>query len=269
MKIFSQYKKLEKHIFYLIFAELFIQLINTSFLLIMLIFMQKSGYSDYESADFISYRFLGTLLLAFPLGLYIKGRAIKPFFLFGSFTVPIFSLLIVYGVYFHIYWLLYVSQILWGISFLFFQITALPYILRNARRDTHTEAISLTFATFSFGGILSGLLIYTLQNINPVLFDEMMVLQIISALGFISIFFITRIDIEEKIPEEPIKKINLREFDWNLIFKSLFPVMVISIGAGLTIPFIGIFFFNVHQVDSDEFAMFGSIAAIFVAIGAV
>jgi hypothetical protein len=269
VKIISQYRKLEKHIFYLIFAELFIQLINNSFLLIMLIFMQKEGYSDHQSADFISYRFIGTLLLAFPLGLYIKGREIKPLFLLGSYSIPILSLLIVYAVYYHIYWLLYLSQILWGISFLCFQITALPYILRNAKRESHTEAISLSFATYSFGGILSGILIFLLQNINPQFFDEMMVLQIISALGFVSIYFVTRINIEEKIPEEPKGKFNLKEFDWKLIAKALFPVLVISVGAGLTIPFIGIFFYNVHGVDSDEFAMFGSIAAIFVAVGSV
>ncbi|MDQ3191791.1 MAG: MFS transporter [Bacteroidota bacterium] len=271
MRILSQYKKVEKHIFSLIFAELFIQMINSAFLLIMLIFMQKEGYSDHESADYISYRFLGTLLLAFPLGLFIKGRKIKPIFIFASYAVPIFSLLVVYGIYFHISWLLYVSQILWGIGFLCFQITALPFILRNAKRETHTEAISLTFATYSFGGISSGVLIFLLSSIDPVFFDEMIILQIIAALGFISIYFIMQIDIKEQVPDEPlnIKRLKLKEFDWNLILKAMFPVFVIATGAGLTIPFIGIFFFNVHGVDSHEFAIYGSVSAVLVAIGAL
>ncbi|HET6245112.1 MAG: MFS transporter [Bacteroidetes bacterium] len=271
MRIISQYKKLEKHIFSLIFAELFIQMINSAFLLIMLVFMQKEGYSDHQSADFISYRFLGTLLLAFPMGLFIKGRKIKPVFIFASLSIPIFSLLIVYGIHYHVSWLLYVSQVLWGIGFLCFQITALPFILRNAKQDTHTEAISLSFATYSFGGISSGVLIFLLSTLNPVFFDEMLILQIIAGLGFISIFFIMRIDIEENITEEPLnlKKLNLGDFDWKIIAKAMFPVFVIATGAGLTIPFIGIFFFNVHGVDSHEFAIYGSISAVLVAIGAL
>jgi predicted MFS family arabinose efflux permease len=269
VRIINQYKKLESHVINLVFAELFVQMINSAFLLIMLIFMQKEGYNDHQSAGFISYRFLGTLLLAFPLGLYVKGRKIKPLFLFGSYSLPILSLFIIHAVHYHIYWLLYFSQIMWGISFLCFQITALPYILRNAKRETHTEAISLSFATYSFGGIFSGIIIYILSKINPLFFDEMMILQIIAVLGFLSIFFILRIDVEEKIPDEPVRGLNLRNFDWNLILKSLFPVLIISTGAGLTIPFISIFFFNVHGVDSDEFAAYGAVAAVLVALGAV
>jgi hypothetical protein len=267
-RLISQYYKLEKHIFSLVIAELFIQMINSAFLLIMLIYMQKSGYSDYQSADFVSYRFLGTLLLAFPLGLYIKGRKIKPIFFFGSLSVPIFSLLIVYSVCNHWHSLLYISQVFWGIGFLCFQITALPFILRNAKKETHTEAISLSFATYSLGGILSGAMIYLLQNIHPV-FDERIVLTIIALMGFISVLFIFRIRIKENVPDQPIKNFNLREFDWGLIFKSLTPVFIIATGAGLTIPFIGIFFFNVHKVGSDDFAAMGSGAAILVALGAL
>lgn len=271
MRIINQYKKLEKHILSLIIAELFMQMINSAFLLILLIFMQKEGYSDHQSADFVSYRFLGTLLLALPLGLLTKGRKMKPLFTLAGYSVPVLSLLIIYAIHLHIYWLLYVSQILWGIGFLCFQITALPYILRNAKPATHTEAISLSFATYSIGSILSGVLIYIFSKINPDFFDEMMILQIIAALGFLSIIFITRIDIKEKVTENPlsVKEFNLRVFDWSLIIKSLLPVLIIATGAGLTIPFIGIFFFNIHHIDSHQFALYGSVAAVLVAIGSL
>jgi hypothetical protein len=79
-KIFQSFAEIEKHILYVIYAEFFVQLINTTLFSIQLIFMQKNGYSDYEGANFISYRFLGVLLLAVPLGLYIKGRKIKHLF---------------------------------------------------------------------------------------------------------------------------------------------------------------------------------------------
>lgn len=268
-RIIQNYRKLENHILCLVAAELFIQLINTAFFLILLIYMQKVGYTDYQSADFISYRFLGTLLLAFPLGLFLKSRKIKPIFLFGSYTIPIFALFIIYAIENHIYWLLYLSNILWGISFLCFQVTALPYILRNSKREMHTEAISLSFATFSIAGISSGIIIFLLKSINPELFVEKTILQVISCLSFLSIFFIARIKIIEEIPIKTEKRFDLRNFDWRLIFKALAPTLIISTGAGLTIPFIGIFFYNIHHVDSHEFALYGSASAVLVAIGAI
>jgi hypothetical protein len=246
-----------------------IQMINTAFLVILLIYMKKSGYEDYESAGFVSLRFLGVLLFAFPLGLYIKGRKIKPTLIYGSITVPIFSLLIIYSIYYHINWLLYVTQAMWGISFLCFQVSALPYILRNSPQEYHTEAISLSFATYSFAGIISGLIIFSLNKINPIFFDEKTILTVLSILGFLSFVFITQIKTKEVINEQPSKLSNIYHFDWLLIFKALIPTIIISTGAGLTIPFVGIFFYNVHGLNTDDFSFFASIAAVLVAISAI
>lgn len=267
--ILRSYAKLQPHILSFIAGELMIQMINTAFLVILLIYMKKCGYEDYESAGFLSLRFLGVLVLAFPLGLYIKGRKIKPVLLYGSITVPIFSFIIVYAIYHHINWLLYFSQGMWGISFLCFQVTALPYILRNSPQEHHTEAISLSFATYSFAGIISGLFIFILNKIDANFFDERTILSMLSALGFLSFIFITRIKTNEVITEEPSKLSNIYHFDWLLIFKALIPTIIISTGAGLTIPFIGIFFYNVHGLNTDNFSMFASIAAVLVAISAI
>jgi hypothetical protein len=61
-------------------AEFFIQLIGAAFFLILNIYLAKSGFTDPEIANFISYRFLAVMVLAFPLGFYIKGKRLKPFF---------------------------------------------------------------------------------------------------------------------------------------------------------------------------------------------
>ena len=268
---FSQFKKIEKHIINLIFAEVFIQIINSALLLILLIYMQKSGYSDFQSADFISYRFLGTLLFALPLGFLLKGRPIKPLFLTGSLAIPILTLIMIYAIEYKADWLLYTSQTLWGISFLCFQITALPYIIRTAKKETHTEAITLSFATYSFGGIVSGFLIYGLSALNPVFFDEKTILIVFSLLGFVSFYFVTKIKTDEKgqLDMQEKKTLKVFDYDWMLIFKALFPVLIIATGAGLSIPFVGSFFFNIHHLPASDFAFYGSVAAVLVALGAM
>lgn len=266
MKAFSflsYYKSIEGHIFNFIIAEFFLQLINAAFMTIMLIYMEKVGFIDHESASYVSFRFLGVLLFAFPLGLIIKGRKLKPIFYLSSILTPLLALVIIYAIDAQISLLLYLSLFFWGISFTGIQISALPYILRNAKPSTHTQAITLSYSTWSVAGIISGCIIFGLKNINPVLFDEKLMLQIIAVLGFIAAIFIFKIKQPEIVPEVK-KRLNLKDFDWFIILKALFPTLIIAIGAGLTIPFIGLFFFKIHQVDSDQFAILSSVATFIV-----
>lgn len=258
------YKHLEKHIIQFIAAEFFLQLINSAFMAIMLIYMEKVGFKDHESASFVSFRFLGVLLFAFPLGLFIKGRKLKPIFYISSIATPMLALIIIYAISIQQRELLYVSLFLWGTSFIGIQISAIPYILRNAKKQTHTEAITLSYSTWSLANIFSGIIIFGLKNLNPELFDEKLILQIICSIGFIGTFFIFSIKHNEHLPALTKKRTNLKEFDWIIIFKALIPTMIIAVGAGLTIPFIGLFFYKIHGLDSDQFAIISAFATLIV-----
>lgn len=231
---------------------------------ILLIYMEKSGYADYESAGFVSYRFLGVLLFSVPLGLFIKERKIKPLFYFSAIITPLLTFIIIYATANHLDLLIRVSQFFWGISFICMQVSILPFILRNSPPEQHTEAITLSYATGSLGAICSGSLIFLLENAFPEIFNEKIILQLISALGFVSLFFLSRMNIDEFVPHKPVVKSGIADFDWTLIIKALIPTTIIAVGAGLTIPFIGLFFFKIHGLDSDQFAILNSATTFFV-----
>ena len=112
-------------------AEFFVQLIGAAFFLILNIYLSKQGFSDSEIANFISYRFLAVMLLAFPLGFFIKGKALKPFFLLGSVGVPTVAIVLVLVVQNSLFFLLPALFVLWGIVFTLFQVSSLPYVMRN------------------------------------------------------------------------------------------------------------------------------------------
>jgi predicted MFS family arabinose efflux permease len=269
----SDYKKLEPQIMNVIIAEFFIQMVNVTFMNILPLYMTREGYSDEQIALFIMFRFLGVFILAIPLGKLIKGKPLSPLFYLSSIGVPLFGLLIILAFSLKITWLMYVSLLLWGASFTFMQIPISPFILRNASKENQTAGIALSYSTWSFGGILSGVLIFILDAVNPTLFNERNVLILFCVLGFVGFFFLMKTKFDENLIE-PSKNVKEKEqlkksIDWLLISKALVPTLIIATGAGLTIPFISLFFEKVHHLDKGGFSVISAIASVLVAWGAM
>jgi MFS family permease len=185
------------------------------------------------------------------------------------YASPILAIGIVFSIQNHWNTGLIISQFLWGIFFTLIQIPVLPYILRNSKSEKQTEAISLSYSTFSFAGIFGGLLIALLNKLNPNLFNEFNLILFIILLSCFGIYFIHKIKYAENIPILKTKRRDLTDFDWKIIFKGLTPTFIIAVGAGLTIPFISIFFYNVHGLNTDSFSLLNSVGAVLVAISAL
>jgi hypothetical protein len=262
-KIIKQYLQLEEHVLLMIKAEFFIQLIGAAFFLILNIHLSKQYFSDPQIANFISYRFLAVMLLAFPLGFYIKGKPLKPFFMIGSLGVPLVAISLILAIEYQYHFLLPLLFILWGVVFTFFQVSALPYIMRNTVAENQSHAISLNYATHSFGTILSGIIIFgSGQFIKGI--DEGKILLFISVLGLIGVYHLLKLKVDMVVPVK--KGLQWKSYDWDLLIKAIIPTFIIAVGAGLTIPFINLFFYHNFEVDSSGFAVIGGISSVFVAV---
>lgn len=270
-KIFLGYSTLDRPILALIFSGLAINFINSAFNILLPFYLTKVGYSDYQFAQFVSSRFFAVMIFAFPLGLFIKGRPLIPLFLIGTGTIPIASLGIIYSVAFHADHWIYFFTMIWGLGFLFFNVGVIPFILRYGQQTNHSEAIALNFSTWGMSQCLCGLIAFGLQKINPVLFDEKFLLIFFALVSFLGFYLILNIKVTEpKRSVVPGKKfLDLHEYDWKRIGKVIVPNLMIAIGAGLTIPFMPLFFYNVFGIDSEIFALFGSISAVLVSLGAI
>jgi len=251
-------------------AEFCVQLVNATFLTMLPLYLKHIHYSNEAIAGYTSFRYLGVFALALPLGVFLKGARVKTMFYISCFGVPFFALCILYFVGTGNEPMIYVTQLLWGASFTFIQIPVLPFILRAASPENQTPAIALSYSTWSFAGIASGVSIAMLDYINPNLFDERMVLIIFSVLGFFGVMMLLFAGIKEEAFVSD-KKISykLNQYDWKPIIKALIPTLIIATGAGLTIPFISLFFEEVHGMHKGTFSIFSSIAALLVAWGAL
>ena len=265
----KDYLQLDKSFHNLVVVELFVQIINVTFITILPLYMKVEGFSDAQYAHFTSYRYLGMLALALFLGMYIKGRKILPMFYIAAIGVPLFALLILVGVHFHLSGLVLVSHLLWGTAYTFIQIPILPYILRNAPKHQQTLAITLNFATWSIASIVGSLLVAIFNGINKVVFSEQNLLFAISLMGFTGVYFVMRINKNEHIPVINEKRSDLREYDWSIISRALIPTTIIAIGAGFTIPFMSLFFSNVHNMSTSVFSFLNFTTAVLVTIVAI
>ena len=265
----KEFKQLDKSILNLTIVEFFVQLINVSFIAILPLYMKKEHFSDAQYAHFTSYRYLGMLALALFVGMYIKGRRILPLFYIAAAGVPLFTLLIIMGVYIHSSALVLISHLLWGTAYTFIQIPILPYILRNAPKEQHTLAITLKFGTWSIASIFSGLFISIFNGIDKNIFSERNLLLSIATIGFSTVYFILKVNKEENIPPNNSRKANLKDYDWKIIARALIPTTIIAIGAGFTIPFMSLFFSNVHHMNTSTYSFLTFLSAIIVTIAAV
>jgi len=271
--LIRSYWNLPRMIHMLIMLEFTLSLIHVAFILVLNIFLRKQGFSDPEIASFNSLRFIGALAFALPLGIYIRGKKLKPFFILAALIVPLTSALIIESVYREIAPLIKLSFLLWGIGMMLMRVCSLPFIIRNTSSDNSTEALSLSASTWSLATIFSGIIISSLDWVNNfslgkwiLYFNERSILWIITFFGVSSIFF--ALSITEKEHDSSDKDANIislyKNYDWKIIIKALSPLIMISIGAGLTIPYVNLFFNSVFNLSSSEFSILGSITAFLV-----
>lgn len=273
VKLYLLYKSIEKPILLLIVAEFFLQMLNAAFTLSLNIYMSKNGYTDPQIAAYTADRFMAVMLFALPFGLFIKNRPLKPIFTACAFALPLISWLLVMAVDTHTVGLLRPMLIVWGIAFTGISIPTLPYILRNAAPEKHTQSIALHAATWSLGLIVVGCSIFLLSNANPELFNEKLLLQLFSLSGIVAALLFLQLPKNEKeydygtTPAFLKKGFNLwNQYDWNLIVRAVVPTTLIAVGAGLTIPFMNLFFYKSFGMDTDTFSLLGSATALLVTI---
>ncbi len=268
----KRYISVPRSIKLLLVGAFLLQLLNASSHLILNIFLRKLGYLDTEIANFISYRFISILLFSIPFGLIIKGKKLKPFFMAGAIIVPLSGIAILFAANAHISWLIKLFFIIASLGFMLEHVTALPFILRHGDNDTLSESIALNFAVWSLASIVSGLLIKVAFSIAPKFglsgigeFEILLGFSILSALSILP--FLAIKENKPKPSNHDSVFAHLRSYNWKKIFRGLLPMFMISTGAGLTIPFMNLFFNSVFKMKSDAYALMGSIAAGIVFLG--
>lgn len=262
--ILHRYLALGRNVKLALGAQYAVQGVNSAFFLLLNYYMTDEGYADFEIAEVLSYRFLAVFLLAFPLGLYVKGRRLKPLFWVSVLGVGCFAHALIWAIGQQFTWPVYVLAGLWGISYSFIQVSIMPYILLNVPQEQHSEAISLSFLSLGGTIFITGTL-YTL--LSPIFqwVTEKTTLQALATLALvIGSWCLWQMQHTERTTQPiPFRKVRTG-YDWGTILRAIIPNLLIAVGAGFTIPVINLFFLHVHGIPSSTFAALGSATFVLV-----
>ncbi len=254
MAYFDAYTRLPRHVWWFTTAEFCLHLGNAAFFLILNIYMRKAGHTDAGIADYLTGRHLTVMLLAYPLGRLVQRRRILPFLYASGVAFPLLSVLLVEAVARGWDGALYPLFALWGAAFFSVRAVAVPYLLRNLPVERHSPALALNFSAWSVAMIAAGGLNWVLTRLDPAFFTEQRLLQGFAVVGLASLFFLARVRRDAYDPGAASPAAG----DWGLIATALGPTVLIAVGAGLTIQFMNLFFFNVFGVDYDAFSLLGA-----------
>lgn len=247
-------------------AEASAQLVNGALMVILLLYLRTKGYDDAQSAKFFAARFIGVLFISLPLGVYIKSRPLASYFKISSTTLPIFTLLAILFVELEISIGIYIAFLFWGISFSLAEIPKIPFVMRNSPINKLSNSISLAYSTWSFGALTSGLIIYSLSNAFPNIFDHKNCLIFISILSLIGAYF--SFNIKNEAPPSSTQHQSIKEFfrsaDYKRLSYALTPTFIIAIGAGMSVPFIPLYFNSTFGMKYDSFSGYSFLAYFLV-----
>ncbi|CAG5079218.1 MFS transporter [Parvicella tangerina] len=256
------FKNIHRKIWNVILSEAALQLINGALMVLLLLYLRSKGFSDGENASFFASRFLGVLFISLPFGLYIKGKPLANYFKIASVSLPLFTLIAIYFIEIKSFWGIHISFLLWGVAFSLAEIPKIPFIMRNASTTKLSNSISLAYSTWSFGAVTSGLFIFLLSNSFPLIFDHKNCLIFMVLISFIGAFFAFRIK-DEHVPEK-VDRITFKNFfgssNWSRIGYALTPTFIIAVGAGMSVPFIPLYFEGTFHLKYDDYSGFSFLA---------
>jgi predicted MFS family arabinose efflux permease len=267
----EKYRSLPGPVFLFTVGQFLISLITSAQFLLLNLYLKDRGLDDPAIAALGSQRFVATLFLAIPAGLWLRGRPLRLPLLVGSILFPLAALASLETVRMGMMSAASFSFLAMGFSGLLLNVASLPMTLRLTPAHQSSEALSLQFATWAAASICGGLLSTALQAAGKVqlggitmVFDEHATLLILTLIACAAPIFYLKLP--DPVPEKNSTHhwLHIHREDWPLLLRSLVPTLCIATGAGLSIQFLNLFFSHVHHVSSRDYSALGSISNVLV-----
>lgn len=227
------------------------------FWLLYNLYLKELGFQEGFIGNVLSLRSVGSVLIALPAAALINRVHIRyvviggalfsavGFFLQAVITTK--SGLILAGFY-------------TGMTTTFYMVASAPFFMRNSTERERVYLFSINSALGMgagiFGSILGGVVktvFYSLTHSEVISYRFALISAVIIALFGVIPYLRLR---EKPIPKREHTgwkyfKRTMKDTNWNIIFKLALPGFIVGMGAGLTIPFINLYFRDVFHLKAN------------------
>ncbi|MEO0185098.1 MAG: MFS transporter [candidate division WOR-3 bacterium] len=241
----------------------------SGFMLLFNLYLKSISLGEGRIGNIITASTIGTLIMAIPASLVIKRISIKKILLFSTPVVLVcYFIQVSTAHYSTIIWASLVS----GIATVFFQVTAAPFFMRNSTPKERPYLFSLNFASSLVAGIIGSILGGILPGIIErygfsAILTYRYTLYIFG--GLVMIAFIPYLMIKEGIETNLEQTERFFEFKTkgSIIIKLFLPNLITGLGAGLSIPFMNLYFKNWLRVPTNLIGIYFSISQALMITG--
>ncbi len=227
----------------------------SGFMLLFNLYLKSLNFPEGRIGNIISATTLGTFVMALPASIIIRRFSIKRILLIAT-PIATFSYLMQVSV--TQYHLILGAGFSAGLAAVFFRVSAAPFFMRNSTPKERPYLFSMQFALMLIAGIIGNLLAGFLPGIIkktdiPTVISYRWTLYIFGCLVLVAIipYFL----IKEK-PAGKIQKFKIHSR--RLILRLFLPNLVVGVGAGLSIPFLNLYFKDIFHTPTRLIGIFYS-----------
>ncbi|MBD3401273.1 MFS transporter [candidate division GN15 bacterium] len=230
------------------------------FMLLLNLYLKEFGFGEGDIGMVNSSRSIGMTLMAIPAGLYLSRIRLKPVLViavivfgglsFGLSTVTGFGEIVMFGV-------------LSGMAFAVFRVSSGPFFMRNSTVKERTHLFSFSFAMWILAGMIgsvgSGQLVVWLSEVAG---DTVLGYRytLYFGIGFSMLSLIPFAMIRSAKPSAEERRLNLSRSQlktrWPFYAKVFSVNTLVGMGAGLSIPFLNLYFRNRFGLNADTIGVY-------------
>ncbi|MBN1619991.1 MFS transporter [candidate division WOR-3 bacterium] len=244
IKLFSRNAKL------FLAGSFFVGMGFSGFFLLFNLYLKSIGIDETGIGHVITATTMGTLFMAIPASILIRKISIKKILLLST-PITIFTYFIqVMGLNYN---LILTGGILSGIFTVFFQIAAAPFFMRNSTPRERPYLFSMNFAAQLIAGVLGSVIGGFLPGIIAKfgLVPHVTYRYTLFIFGGLVLIALLPYMLIRECSEKEIKNDKFRfKTEKKVIVKLFLPNLVTGLGAGLSIPFINLYFNDVFSAST-------------------
>jgi len=215
----------------------------SGYYLLFNLYLRELAFPESKIGMIISLSTIGTIAAAIPASIFLKNRKVKWVL---AITTPLAVVCTMIQVTIPIYLVIIVCGALAGVAMTFFQVAAAPFLMRYSTAQERPYLFSLNYALALFAGtvgsLVGGFLPHIIQHAGVDLIQAYRITLLIFG-GLVLIAIIPYLSLDEREPPTASRELKVTpETDWWLVFKLFLPTFLVGLGAGLSIPFINLYF---------------------------